>query len=65
MLTDKINALFATYDVHAYVADYEFRGDGDYTPNETEKLLIEDAVAGAIGDLHEKLLSVLQKDAQT
>ncbi len=32
--------------VHEYVETYEFRGDTDYTPNDHEKTLIEDAIAG-------------------
>lgn len=37
--------------VHEYVENYEFRGDGDYTPNEGECVLIEDAIHGFIAEL--------------
>lgn len=34
-----------------YLADYEFRGDnGDYTPNEQERTLIEDALRGWLAE---------------
>lgn len=38
------------FDVESYVAAYEFRTDdgGGYTPNETEKTLITDAIHGAL-----------------
>ncbi len=36
-------------DVRQYVNSYELRGDnGDYTPNEWECLMIEDAIQGCI-----------------
>lgn len=38
--------------VDGYVDGYEFRGDsGDYTPNEKERVLIEDCIAGLIDEL--------------
>ncbi len=42
---DKLNR-----HVAEYVAEYEFRGDGDYTPNEVEKSLIYDSISGLIED---------------
>src|SRR5690606_7806346 len=33
-------------NVHDYVESYEFRGESDYTPNDREKALIEDAIEG-------------------
>ncbi|MGO4673010.1 hypothetical protein AB4Z40_08930 [Bosea sp. 2YAB26] len=33
-------------NVREYVEGYEFRGESDYTPNDREKTLIEDAIAG-------------------
>lgn len=36
-------------NVHEYVESYEFRGDQDYTPNDHEKALIEDAILGFLG----------------
>jgi hypothetical protein len=41
--------------IAGYVANYEFRGDGgDYTPNEAERAMLEDALNGFItnGELH-------------
>lgn len=38
--------------IDEYVDGYEFRGDdGDYSPNERERILIEDCVAGLIDEL--------------
>lgn len=37
--------------VDNYVSGYEFRGEGDYTPNEAERFLIEDCVAGLLHEL--------------
>lgn len=37
--------------ISAYVADYDFRGDdGDHTPTEGERILIEDAIMGLLAD---------------
>lgn len=36
--------------VDDFVNDYEFRGDGDYSPNENEKLLIKDCISGMLAD---------------
>jgi len=36
--------------VSEYVEGYEMRGDGDYTPTESERLLIEDAIHGLLAD---------------
>lgn len=41
-------------NVHEYVESYEFRGDQDYTPNDREKVLIEDAIAGYLGLMSDK-----------
>ena len=40
--------------VDDYVSGYEFRGDGDYTPNEKEQFLIEDCVAGLLHELSQE-----------
>lgn len=41
-----------TFDVEAYLADYEFRGDeGDYTPNERERILMADFAHGLLNEL--------------
>lgn len=41
--------------VGAYVDDYEFRGgDGDYSPNPNERVLIEDAIHGYVGLLFDR-----------
>jgi len=42
-------------DIHAYVEGYEWRGDGDYTPNEQERTLIEDAIHGYVGEVEQVL----------
>lgn len=48
--TEKAAARVKEWDsVHEYVERYEFRGDQDYTPNEHEKALIEDAINGYVG----------------
>lgn len=39
------------YKVAAFVADYEFRGDdGDFTPNDWTKTIIEDAIHGFLAE---------------
>ena len=39
-----------------YVEGYEFRGDeGDYQPNERERFLLEDCVAGLTDEIHQML----------
>lgn len=48
--------------VDDYVSGYEFRGDGDYTPNEKEQILIEDCVAGLLHELSTE--GYLSKPAQ-
>lgn len=35
-----------TMTPHAYAQEYEFRGDTDYTPNDGERTMIEDAIIG-------------------
>ena len=46
-------------DVREYVGSYELRGDnGDYTPNERERLMIEDAIQGYIA-----LINAAPRDA--
>ena len=45
---------FSPFDVEDYVADYEFRADGDggsYSPNENERALLIDAIHGALSEL--------------
>jgi hypothetical protein len=37
--------------VSDYIDGYEFRGDGDYSPNKEERLLIEDCVCGLLEEL--------------
>lgn len=37
------------FDVEAYVADYEFRGDdGDFTPNAWQRVMLTDAIHGVL-----------------
>lgn len=45
-------------NVSAFVAEYEFRGGGDYTPNEGERILIEDAIHGFLSVLEPNQLPV-------
>lgn len=41
--------------VDDYIDGYEFRGDeGDYTPNDRERFLIEDCVAGLLHELNQE-----------
>lgn len=43
-----------SFDVEAYVAEYEFRADGEggcYTPNEKERALLIDAIQGALSEI--------------
>lgn len=57
---DPITRLMVDFDVAAWVGDYEFDGDDAYhTPTDAERALIEDAVAGLLGDLHERLRPLL------
>lgn len=52
----------ASFDVEAYVAEYEFRADGEggcYTPNEKERALLIDAIHGALSEL-----SLAERDAE-
>jgi len=52
--------LFVGYDVEGYVEEYELRGDeGDYSPNEQERVILTDAIYGVISDVHEKLRKLL------
>ena len=45
-----------------YVASYEFRGDeGDYHPNEQERFLIEDCVAGLMHEVQELVTATQQE----
>jgi hypothetical protein len=44
-----------------YVANYEFYGDGGfYTPNKSERVLIEDALGGFIATQDDPLLAALR-----
>ena len=36
--------------VAEYVADYEFRGENDYSPTDDERTMIEDAIHGFIAE---------------
>lgn len=45
-------------NVHAEVEAYEWRGDGDYTPNEKERALLEDFGNGLISKFVELLANV-------
>jgi hypothetical protein len=36
---------------HEYAMEYEFRGDGDYTPTDAERTMIEDAICGYLGEV--------------
>lgn len=48
------------FDVREYVDEYEFRGDaGDYQPTERERVLLEDAIAGVVGSIHDAIRSAL------
>ena len=40
--------------VHGFVENYEWRGDGDYTPSESECALIEDAMQGFLQLLQDR-----------
>lgn len=52
--------LFVGYDVEGYVEEYEFCADeGYYTPNESEKSLLIDAIYGVVSDIHEKLRALI------
>lgn len=52
--TEKAAARVKEWDsVHEYVERYEFRGDQDYTPNDHEKALIEDAINGYVGAMND------------
>jgi hypothetical protein len=48
--------------VDDYVSGYEFRGEGDYTPNEKEQSLIEDCIDGLLHELSAE--GYLNKPAQ-
>lgn len=46
--------LFLGINVQDYIDNYELRADeGDYSPNDTERLLIADAVHGVIAEIEE------------
>ena len=47
--------MISTMTVSEFVNEYEFRGDADYTPNDHEKTLIEDAIHGWIASQEEAL----------
>lgn len=50
--TAKAAARVAEWDsVNEYVDGYEFRGEQDYTPNDHEKTIIEDAICGYLAML--------------
>ena len=39
-------------NIHDYVNNYEFRGDGaDHTPTEDERAMLEDVIAGYLASL--------------
>ena len=53
----------AEFDACDYAMNYEFRGDGgDYTPKEGERILIEDAVSGAVGPLIDAARALLDQN---
>lgn len=57
---DPVVKLFVGYDVEGYVEHYEFvSNDGEYSPNEQEKTLIDDAISGVICELHEQLQKIV------
>jgi hypothetical protein len=50
------------FDAEEYAENYEFRGDGgDYKPTDAEKLMIEDAITGAIGEIRSAVLRLVQE----
>lgn len=56
-----------TQSVHEFVAEYEFRGDTDYAPNDHEKALIEDALHGFLAtkeEEHNDKIEGLQADLE-
>jgi len=58
---DPISRLFVDFDAAMWADGYEMDGDaGTYTPNDAERGLIEDAVAGVVGDLHEQIRPLLE-----
>lgn len=53
----------SSVNIHDEANNYEWRGDGDYTPNEQEKALLEDfgnVLVGTIEDVIRALDSVQQ-----
>ncbi|MDW5313750.1 hypothetical protein [Rhizobium sp. PL01] len=52
--------LFVGFDVEGYVEEYELCGeDGDYSPNEQERVLLVDAIYGVVSNLHEGLRKII------
>jgi hypothetical protein len=52
--------LFVGFDVEGYVEEYELCGeDGDYSPNEQERVLLVDAIYGVVSNLHEELRKLI------
>jgi hypothetical protein len=49
-ILDQINAVHAGESVRAFVEEYEFR-DPDYTPNDADKAMLEDAICGFVAKL--------------
>lgn len=39
---------------HQFAQEYEFRGDTDYTPNDGERTMIEDAICGYLAAIEER-----------
>lgn len=59
MTTETALKALREFDAHEYVDGYEFRGDGDYTPTDHEKALIEDAILGAIGAIEDRIRATI------
>lgn len=53
LIRDQVTAALIDIDIHEEVEGYEWRGDGDYTPNDQEKALLEDFGNGLIGRIDE------------
>lgn len=51
-------AVLRDINIHEEVEGYEWRGDGDYMPNDQEKALLEDFGGGLIGRVEEVILAL-------
>lgn len=51
-------------NIHEEANNYEWRGDGDYTPNEQEKALLEDFGNGLVGAIEDAIRALSAEPAQ-